>query len=306
VAGPKFIASKMADAQHIPKAGHVKLVLYKAILKSNTQCCGRMDPYIRFTLGKTILKSPVCASGHQTPEWHAHPKFFFELGAHKDVKYDTLSIEVFNSRLFKDDLLATNYLPVAGIVSNVDNISTEAPPPIFLGMPQKFTDYAGELYASLSYVPPLTVTIHEAANIQDVQIIGKQDPYCLLEMQGCIAPGSDGNRRTRTHNDGDRAPKWNEKFDFNILDRTELEHTLHKPLNTSTSVREEKKQEPGLWIQVVDENVLVDKSIGYCFISLLQLLETRKEGKPIWFKLYEGKKEEGGKVDSGSISVSVA
>jgi Ca2+-dependent lipid-binding protein len=288
-----------------PRTGYIKIVVHDGTLSYSTQCCGKMDPYVYFALGKSRQKSSVCTSGHKNPIWVERPKFFFEIGELKEVNYDTLKIECYNKRVFCDDLVGDADVPV----SSVSDVATNDPVPTWLNIPSggkgtgSVSVKAGELRASILYIAPMVITLNEAKGIQDVQLIGKQDPYCIMDMVGCIAPGSVAQRKSRTHDDGDKTPKWNEQFYFNVLERSELD--LQRT-TVGPDGKEEKKADPGLWIQVIDENVVVDKAIGYCFISLMQLWEAKKASNAQWFPLHKGKKEQAGKEDCGSISITVA
>ena len=55
--------------------------------------------------------------------------------------------------------------------------------------------------------------VHEGAKLYDAQLIGKQDPYVILRFKGGpVALREPEFHRTRTHDDGDKEPKWDESF----------------------------------------------------------------------------------------------
>mmetsp|Transcript_22081 Transcript_22081/g.37752 ORF Transcript_22081/g.37752 Transcript_22081/m.37752 type:complete len:598 (+) Transcript_22081:88-1881(+) len=89
----------------------------------------------------------------------------------------------------------------------------------------------------------LEVTLMHASDLKDVELMGRQDPYCVMTV------GSK-NFRSKTHTDGGKNPVWNETFSFT---GTVAENTLK--------------------MEFFDENMILrDVAIGGCKIPLLQVV----------------------------------
>jgi Ca2+-dependent lipid-binding protein len=58
----------------------------------------------------------------------------------------------------------------------------------------------------------LTIILERAENLKDVEIFGKQDPFCLLQV------GNSPAQRSKTHWDGGKSPVWNQTFTFDVTD----------------------------------------------------------------------------------------
>ena len=74
-------------------------------------------------------------------------------------------------------------------------------------------------------VTELHVRIVSARSLKDTQTFGTQDPFCEVTL---------GHRtfKTRIHDNGGVAPKWNEKFVFNVYDcQMEQLHVVVKNKN---------------------------------------------------------------------------
>ena len=71
----------------------------------------------------------------------------------------------------------------------------------------------------------LEVHVLSANGLVDKQWVGKQDPYCKLQL---------GNQsyRTTTASDGGTKPVWNERFQFQVRARGTHTHTLSAHVRT--------------------------------------------------------------------------
>jgi Ca2+-dependent lipid-binding protein len=64
----------------------------------------------------------------------------------------------------------------------------------------------------MSFTPyngTLTITILEAKQLFNAELVGKQDPYCIVSVGG-------RKKQTKVHKNGGTAPKWGGSFSFNI------------------------------------------------------------------------------------------
>lgn len=100
----------------------------------------------------------------------------------------------------------------------------------------------------------LTLTIHKARDLKDVETFGKQDPYCVIQI------GSE-QFKTKVISNGGKNPEWEQAFLFNL---TGVEDALH--------------------IKVNDKETLVDRPIGRVDISLQELV-TKAGKESAWFQV---------------------
>jgi hypothetical protein len=95
----------------------------------------------------------------------------------------------------------------------------------------------------------LTLTVHRGEELRDVQLIGKQDPYCELTI------GSE-KFKTKVHDDGGKNPVWNQAFLFNLDGKSDK-----------------------LSVLIKDKEVLSDRNIARVDIPLMTLLKEEKQQK---------------------------
>jgi len=108
----------------------------------------------------------------------------------------------------------------------------------------------------------LRVTVKEAKLNRDVATFSKMDPYVVLKV-------GKNAQKTKTHEDGDKNPKWNEEFKLPSNDPTEI-----------------------LEVKLMDSNAcLTDEDVGRCQIKLSQLMHSG--GITEWFVLLWKNKKAG-------------
>uniref|UniRef100_A0A7S0WKH2 Calcium-dependent protein kinase n=1 Tax=Chlamydomonas leiostraca TaxID=1034604 RepID=A0A7S0WKH2_9CHLO len=89
----------------------------------------------------------------------------------------------------------------------------------------------------------LEVTLSHAQDLKDVEIVGRQDPYCVLTI-------GQRNFRSKTDTDGGKHPVWNETFSF-----------------TNVSAEQVLK------LEFFDENMILrDVAIGGCKVALTEVM----------------------------------
>eukprot|EP00897_Mesotaenium_endlicherianum_P010144 jgi/Mesen1/9158/ME000059S08570 len=89
----------------------------------------------------------------------------------------------------------------------------------------------------------LQVTVIDATGLRKIQKLGTQDPYCVLWTEK--APP----QKTSTHEDGGSEAVWNQSFKFDVLG------------------------EPVLFVEVKNENLLKDSTIGRGSVPLKDVYE---------------------------------
>jgi len=119
----------------------------------------------------------------------------------------------------------------------------------------------------------------DAKDLNDEDLITKQDPYCVLTLGGgglltkglgLLSGGgltslSGETFKTKTHNSGGRNPKWNESYTFTL-----------NGARSDTPLR----------VKIYDKDVVSDDSVGRCKITLSELLQNNNKGKK-YYQLVE-------------------
>jgi hypothetical protein len=96
----------------------------------------------------------------------------------------------------------------------------------------------------------LTITVHRGTDVKDVQLVGKQDPYCKVKL---------GNEKfkTKVADDGGREPKWEQSFLFNLDGKSAEQDIVH--------------------FEVHNHNLTTDDGIGRADIKTLELVKELKK-----------------------------
>jgi len=160
----------------------------------------------------------------------------------------------------------------------------------------------GTVLMRCRFILPVSFRVIEAKDLYDVQLIGKQDPYCILSWNGRLAAGEKDIKKTKIHEDGGSTPKWNETISFAIGD------DIFQQLPDGVAARKahgEVDPLPSLQLEVWDENVLVDKVIAHCTITYEQMIELRVKEIPYWINLYKGRAADKGKEAAGKVQLSM-
>jgi hypothetical protein len=93
--------------------------------------------------------------------------------------------------------------------------------------------------------PTLTVTAHGAQNLQDVETIGKQDPYVRFSTD---FNNTKSFQKTFVHKDAGKTPTWNQTFSFVLAG------------------------EPELFVEIMDEETTADAVIAFAAIPIAQIV----------------------------------
>jgi hypothetical protein len=165
--------------------------------------------------------------------------------------------------------------PVSGVerLSNTQALGSIAPAPDARGAAAAAAAAASVMAGPAGFVSgALAVTVHQARNLYDTQLVGKQDPYVALRLLG--VPNTEF--RTHVHKSGDRRAEFKEEhFTFVI-------------------------KSPGLTLQLeaFNSNAISDDFIGRCNVDVDRLIRT--DG-PRWYPL--SRKVSGGD-DGGEVQVT--
>ncbi|KAG0042978.1 hypothetical protein BGZ83_011957 [Gryganskiella cystojenkinii] len=117
--------------------------------------------------------------------------------------------------------------------------------------------------------PSLAIIAHNATNLDNVELMGKQDPYFQFSLD---VTNPKTFQKTFVHKDAGKNPVWNQSFNV--------------PLNG----------EPELFVEIMDEETTADAVIGFAAIPLNQV--TRAPGGTLFgiFDLFTTKLKQVGQV----------
>ncbi|KAK3841676.1 MAG: C2 domain-containing protein, partial [Linnemannia gamsii] len=91
----------------------------------------------------------------------------------------------------------------------------------------------------------LSITAHGAQNLQDVETIGKQDPYVQFSVDPQNAKSF---QKSYVHKDAGKTPTWNQSFSIPLAG------------------------EPELFVEIMDEETTADAVIAFCAIPINQVV----------------------------------
>mmetsp|Transcript_35737 Transcript_35737/g.69039 ORF Transcript_35737/g.69039 Transcript_35737/m.69039 type:complete len:398 (-) Transcript_35737:79-1272(-) len=130
---------------------------------------------------------------------------------------------------------------------------------------------AGGGYAKGPGRGTLKVTVSEAKNLRNTEMIGKQDPYCVLKF------GSE-TKKTKVHKNGGKQATWNQIFEFDV--------------------DEQKMAQWVFQIAVWDKETFSDDLVGRKNFSLQEVLGNHGKGPMQYDIQHKGK-------NAGSVFMSV-
>ncbi|KAG0379325.1 hypothetical protein BGX24_000882 [Mortierella sp. AD032] len=93
--------------------------------------------------------------------------------------------------------------------------------------------------------PTLSITAHGAQNLQDVETIGKQDPYVQFSVDSQNAKSF---QKSYVHKDAGKTPTWNQSFSIPLAG------------------------EPELFVEIMDEETTADAVVAFCAIPINQVV----------------------------------
>ena len=105
----------------------------------------------------------------------------------------------------------------------------------------------------------LEFSITEGKLIRDIELFGKQDPYCKITFKG-------KEEQTEVASNAGKTPKWTKTFRITVKD-----------LNDD------------LLIEVFDKGMASDDLIGFCNIKVSSLIINAEPGRPKpsdWFSVF--------------------
>jgi len=282
-----------------PDGGCIKVQLFHAMDVLNTQGCRCVPPtyYASIVLGnQTALTrfSEAYERNPDNPRWVAINTYYMQTLRHEDLKSgaDNATIDLTLYRynwVLRDDVVGRVSVKVDEIYKDSFGVDRPRFYTIY-ALTKKPTDplvEAGELFMRLKYVFPLVIIVQRAELRDDVQLIGAQDPYVYLRYHGLLAQGEEAEKYTNEHNNGGKAPRWNQAVTFNIAD-----DGYQNPCNPNG---------PFVVMEVWDRNVLKDTIIAYTTVTFEKLMEAKLSCKSNCVDLYQGYFKDRSKDVSGKL-----
>ena len=94
-------------------SGKLNIYILEARMERDTDCLGKMDPYVKMFSREQEWKSKVCDGGGKTPKWLSQ---FFDI----DVKYlgDNLEFKIYDEDVGKDDFIAEGQTKLSALAVN--------------------------------------------------------------------------------------------------------------------------------------------------------------------------------------------
>jgi len=200
--------------------GFVRMELREGVGLVNPDMVGAPDPYVILEMkdgngkGKRTAKSKVVDGGGVDPKFGSYASDGSGEGetlmmwCTEDMMWDGLKIDVWDDDVGRDDhmgMLKLDLFQYACLTTVNEDIIKERMFPLRTkgGKP------AGELKGVFDFyvTVELEVTVKEGRNLYNPNLMGKSDPYVLLECES-LMEGGGKKGRTKADNGGGKAPKW--------------------------------------------------------------------------------------------------
>jgi len=252
--------------------GNLLVTVHEAKDLRDTQMIGTQDPYCKLKLSKKELRSKVHHHGGKVGKWE--DVLEFNLKSRPDELIMNLSI--WNQNTLSDAHIGSTPLTVADLIKNPYTKK-------WIGIFHESKD-AGQVCISSTWQPGVIVTVNEAKNLHDTQLIGKMDPYVIIT----IGKDKDKNKfKSKIAHERGVNPKWVDEH-----------HTFCKPLPGKND--DKKTFDPEFSFDVWDLNPVKDDWIGGVKIKWSEIDKWRGKGKA-FFPLTR----DAGKKPAGELALTV-
>lgn len=226
---------------------------------------GKQDPYCLFELGEQSLRTATIDKGGRNP-WFDEE--VVDMWIDSSNWTDDLVFRCFDEDVASDDLIGQCRFSLIPYLSTFDAEE------IWIQLVSSKGKAAGEVRLGVQFFPAghLHVHVEKARKLADTDLIGKQDPYVVLTLDGEVRSF---RRQTAVHEDGGTNPQWDEHFDFDIVDHLQLD------------------------LDVMDKDLASeDDLIGKCSVSLLEVFKRGwlEEWVPVQIRSKWGRLEERGQL----------
>ena len=226
---------------------------------------GKQDPYCQFELGEQVLRTATVEKGGRNP-WFDEE--VVDVWIDQENWTEDLVFRCFDEDMASDDLIGQCRFSLIPYLSSFE--ASE----IWVQLISGKGKAAGEVRLGIQFFPAghLTVRVERGRKLADTDLIGKQDPYVIMTLDGEVRSF---RRQTKVDTDGGTEPVWDETFHFDIVDHYQLD------------------------FDVMDRDLASeDDVIGRCSISLLEVFKLGflDEWVPITVRSKWGRLEQRGDV----------
>jgi len=245
--------------------GVLRFTCYEGKDLTSMEMFGKQDPYCQFELGDQVLRTATVDKGGRNP-WFDEE--VVDIWVDHENWTDDLVFRCFDEDMASDDLIGQCRFSLIPYLSSFEAAE------IWVQLISSKGKAAGEVRLGMQFFPAghLSVYVDKARKLADTDLIGKQDPYVILTLDGEVRSF---RRQTNVDDDGGIAPVWEQKFDFDIVDHFQLD------------------------FDVMDRDLASeDDVIGRCSISLLEVFKLGfiDEWVPITVRSKWGRLEQRGEV----------
>ncbi|KAG0333527.1 hypothetical protein BG004_000796 [Podila humilis] len=118
----------------------------------------------------------------------------------------------------------------------------------------------------------LSIIVHNAQGLEDVETMGKNDPYVRLTLE---LQDKDAYKKTTVKKNAGRNAEWDERL---ILDNFHVD------------------QDPYLYVEVLESDTGIDPPIGFTAIPLSQVVNSPNKATKAEYQLYTANGKEKGNI----------
>ena len=210
----------------------------------------KMDPYVTAEFGGERLTSKTCSDGHTAPNFFNEQLVLWSGESKKKIPDWTqpIKFKLFDNDFGRDYVIGEAELDLLQYFSLEQEQGNRTRS---LDIFKKGRE-AGVLVYKLDFIPAgvLNCWVKGCSNLRSTELVGSQDPYCVITLTSVNNSKANNKVKTKTHSDGGRNPIFGEMFKFDIVDVYEMS------------------------IQVYDEDFGKDDLIGetvYSFIDVIKV-----------------------------------
>ena len=244
----------------------------------------RLDPYVKITLGghkKALSKKSKTFKNSGRHVHLGHEAVVFDVLKPEDLVYDNqvaLTFAIYNSNLISDTLIGETTMSLMDYFRDFHHNEEF---PLQFNHKKNGVIAAGSLHVDIRFQPAkmgyLVITCKEGRNMKNMELLGKQDPYCRFTL------GNEKKRSSTIKNGGKNCSFGHEQVHFAIGPRNWAEDFTFACL---------------------DEDIGSDDLIGSKRFDLLSFMSVAKNSRELgregrteafdeFFPIYQGKKQSG-------------
>lgn len=245
--------------------GVLRFTCYEGKDLTSMEMFGKQDPYCQFELGEQVLRTATVEKGGRNP-WFDEE--VVDVWIDHENWAEDLVFRAFDEDMASDDLIGQCRFTLIPYLSSFEAAE------IWVQLISAKGKAAGEVRLGIQFFPAghLRVHLDRGRKLADTDLIGKQDPYVIMTLDGEVRSF---RRQTKVDDDGGTEPVWDESFDFDIVDHYQMD------------------------FDVMDRDLASDDDvIGRCSVSLLEVFKLGflDEWIPITIRSKWGRLEQRGDI----------